>query len=520
MLINMDANNILYINDTVNVDPSSPNNCFPLYPGSTIVVNSDTTNPGGQGNAGAYATTGVVNTTVQVGILPGATHFFQPVEVISGGTLLLYQGTPGLGTLYLSISATGGTDQYGNVYPAGENFNVVAGTTNLFSVTNAAGQVIANVTSAGNITGQTITANTDIILGGLSLSTELAGFSDGILTRGFIPTANLPYPSVAVGAAETILYELDCAILNRQYRISLDTRRLTFSAAPGAGEGATVRVRGTTSGSTPTTASPVFMQMDSPAMVGETVCDMPEMSRIFIPGASETLKLIVCLATYGGFAGTVQAGSMASSPFNGGQWQLCVEDIGGLPASGQPNNAMLSGGSSPVNETLTFTNASSYSYNGNTLGAGSPGALRFSNGLCYQGYYAGAGRGSQFSYMGFSGVAAALAGVTVNSATLTVTLDHAYYDQGIENALLGWTTRTLGASSVTSHGPDTMDVMNWEQNTGATLATTLNAAMIAAFQSGGATGIMFGDDSTTVLGAYGYWNGSVGAATLTFNVTT
>src|SRR5690606_40171211 len=36
-----------------------------------------------------------------------------------GGDTLMYQGTPGPTTLTMSISATGGTDEYGNVYPDG-----------------------------------------------------------------------------------------------------------------------------------------------------------------------------------------------------------------------------------------------------------------------------------------------------------------------------------------------------------------------------------------------------------------
>jgi hypothetical protein len=56
---------------------------------------------------------------------------------VLGGDVLLYNGTPAAGTLYLSLSQAGGTDPYGNTYPQGEA---------LFDL--GTGQVVARVTPA------------------------------------------------------------------------------------------------------------------------------------------------------------------------------------------------------------------------------------------------------------------------------------------------------------------------------------------------------------------------------------
>lgn len=69
--------------------------------------------------------------------------------VIRGGDFLAYSGTPAAGTLFMAISQNGGTDAFGNVYPAGETIFDTPGTTILAQVLAKASQYGAGFWTRG-----------------------------------------------------------------------------------------------------------------------------------------------------------------------------------------------------------------------------------------------------------------------------------------------------------------------------------------------------------------------------------
>jgi len=177
----------------------------------------------------------------------------------------------------------------------------------------------------------------------------------------------------------------------------------------------------------------------------------------------------------------------------------------------------------------TYTNTASHSYDGNSSPDGS-GALRSdkTNSLSYQGFFSGIGRGSQFSYVSFNGsqIATDLAGATISKVTIKITLSHRFDSSGNFKTLPGWSTRTSFPGTITSH--TTVDhmavVTGWFQSAsdqgGGAVTTDITSWAAAAFQSGGANAIMFGNDSNNTAADYGYFATGVGAVTLQFTFST
>jgi hypothetical protein len=78
-------------------------------------------------------------------------------QVVSG-TALYYNGAPALGTLIASLSATGGTDVFGNVYPAGFNFgtwNVSGALKGHFGIGPSGTTFLANTNGLAVVIGHT-----------------------------------------------------------------------------------------------------------------------------------------------------------------------------------------------------------------------------------------------------------------------------------------------------------------------------------------------------------------------------
>lgn len=148
LVLNLDPTNTIYVGSNTAIGPGNPNETAPIGPNSGSIFD---------GTQDVYATCGN-GLTAQVGIYPGVTNYFQLIAVIvstliiaasAGNGLFVYNGVPAAGNLVGSWSPTGGTDQFGNMYPAGLSVaqNLTVGITGQSQV-----QIVPNQNSAFNIT--------------------------------------------------------------------------------------------------------------------------------------------------------------------------------------------------------------------------------------------------------------------------------------------------------------------------------------------------------------------------------
>lgn len=167
--------------------------------------------------------------------------------------------------------------------------------------------------------------------------------------------------------------------------------------------------------------------------------------------------------------------------------------------------------------TKTFSATGSYSYHGSTDGA----TLRATNGDIWQGKATGTTTGSQFGFATFNytAIADALSGATINSVKLKMTNLHTWYSTGAY-LMVGYTTYSGAYGSTFTPGSGThFNQLIIPFKEGETLTVDITGYDIGtAFQSGGATALAFGNDSTTLLDYYGYWSGDTNPE-LIFNYT-
>lgn len=191
--------------------------------------------------------------------------------------------------------------------------------------------------------------------------------------------------------------------------------------------------------------------------------------------------------------------------------------VGYATTSDQQPTIGLPGGATVINPTppatkSTYTKAyratGTYSYYG---GASTWGQPRNHNGDLYQGWYSGAsstGAGSQTSFALFNGtqIASDTSGATINYCHLIMQNQHTWYDSGA-NLMVGWSNNTSWGGAFPSGATLHPNYSQPHFNEGATQTVSISATLGRAFQSSGATALMFGDNSTENLDYYGYWTG-------------
>lgn len=146
------------------------------------------------------------------------------------GTSLYYNGTPGPGKLILSISATAGTDAYGNSYPAGVQWKDTAGTLGIagtdlsLSATDGSKVEVTAAGLFGNGIYLTPPASTD------STWVPGAAVADFNSNAPDSPYMSLysPYDSVTGRSANIVLTGSDK--LNRPTEIDLNADQITLSS--------------------------------------------------------------------------------------------------------------------------------------------------------------------------------------------------------------------------------------------------------------------------------------------------
>jgi hypothetical protein len=367
------------------------------------------------------------------------------------GTLINVDNVMISGNLAFAASAFGGTDLVDNPYDQGIQIIGVPGLVEAFSVVDPwSKNTLASIDGQGNIVGQSLVVVDDVITGGSSIVNDiLPSYPQGFVNRGWIDVAGANWPSTnGLGATETALFELDVVVpAGRTYEVLLSGYRAAFSAAGTA----TVNIHYTTDGSTPTTASPVFVNL---VFAQSAAVMIPDWSGFYnnVSGSDTTLRLLV--------SGFASAGTWNLHPSGGNvnALMLSVLDAGDIDAAAINNNAVVfvsggtSGGSSKQNLTTTWKSSSTYSYEGtagdsNPNPGFSPGALLNHNGNAFQGDDQLGDKGNCSTFIQWPGaVTSALSGATVNHVWITLNNNHSWFDSGIVWSL-GFTTATPGGGS-------------------------------------------------------------------------
>lgn len=521
---NVDAVNILYIGKEVSVNPAVPFECAPLYPGQTTIASGDT-------NIFGIADRGQ---TVAINVFEGMMSFFQPINLnnrtLLGGYFISGSGggttwqsakpsTPGFYLYYddgvnppvlaLSISIAPGSDQWGNTWPGGQQIVGLPTLTNVFTVIDTSGNTLASIDATGNITGQTINASTDVVIGGQSLTNDIIPeLSLGLINRGWTPSG--VWPSTPLGTGNAAIVELDQTLTaGRAYKVTV----VPVDFIPNTAATQYVQqLRATTDGSTPSNASTVLRQ-------GVIACSNANANHMtpyvdYIPGnlLADTLYRFLVTAN-------VQTGTYQYQ----GSLEIRIEDEGLWSPQSNSNNGVAfgtgggsGGGGSKQTFTKTYNSVEFASYYGSTASYGTgPNSQRSHNSNMYQGCSSGnlGGAGDQYSFARFNygQIATDLGAGVVNWVKLRLTNQHSWYNSGC-NAVVGWNNYTgaWGGTFVPGGGTH-MNTDHYHINEGATLTHQMSGAFVASITSGFTSIVLGTSDSYTTntdLNNYGYFAGA------------
>jgi hypothetical protein len=396
------------------------------------------------------------------------------------------------GGLVYSNSPTGGTDKLGNTYEQGINFVGLPGLTNVFGVEDPFGNQLATIDGQGNIQGQTISAATDIFIGGQSVSAALGGsYPLGLINFGFKAIGATAWPSTAIGTTEVALLELDQAVsANRIYEFVMNPTIIN-AAAVGSMH---LHLRFTTDGSTPTTSSPEAMVTATRVDSTATDTQIGPLRCAFFPTADGIYRFLV----------TGHAGSGTYQFKNDDNIRCMVYDLG--PNVGQSSNNLVvlgsgtSGGSGAQTKTEHFFPANTWSYYGQTP------QLRDQNGTMYHGAYQGEA-GYQYSYIQWAtgdlgNSLSTVLNFAVSKVSLRLTNLHSWYNNGMTWGL-HWSA-TLGGSQGTYSTLLTSAFIS----EGNTFDFVLGSGSWNPFQTAGRYLVLSPDSSNLHnLGWYGYFYG-------------
>jgi hypothetical protein len=431
-------------------------------------------------------------------------QFIQQLIIEAGAPgqgVFIYDGVPGLGTLFASFTATAGVDPFGNITPGGLNLIGLPNVTNILTVTDTSGNTLFSVDSSGNInTVGNVTVGGDIILAGNSLTAELATLPQGMINYGYQSNAG-NWPSGSVGTTETALFELDQAVIaGRVYELFVNP---TIVVVTNAGAVVHLYLRYTTDGSTPSTASTLATSIAVNCPVAASAQGIAGLRCPFFPTVTGEYRFLV---TGNVSAGTFQFAS--ADPFV----RFEVDDLGTFT---QTNNLIAfgtgsGGGASKQQYTETFYPNHTYSYYSNS-------GLRNTDGSMYHGAYSGEAPNYQYSYIGWgagslgtASLSVLLGGAyTINWAKLRLCCIHSWYNSGM---LWGLHTSTVlgstGYSTILNPGGTSI-------GEGATVSNTLGGAQINALFAAGAYTVLAPDSGDlTNLSWYGYFQGGGGSAGL------
>jgi len=462
------------------------------------------------GDQGTLATTagGVYQVSITGASVPAgaqsAVFFVNEAAADAANTVMHIDVIQVPGGLIYSNSPVPGTDDFGNPFDQGINFIGLPGQTNTFSVNDPFGSKLAKIDGAGNISGQQISAVSDMFIGGQSLAQFLVAGNSGIVQRAWTPGSGA-WPSTPIGTTETALLEIDFTI-PAGHSYLLQVLPADFLTTAAAGIQHVFRLRYTTDGSTPTTSS------TEAAGHSPFIITIPTTSKNYVspyiewipstPSVDTTYRMLLSAncQTAGGFQ------------FQSSSLEMRVTDLG--VDTGQFTNTGVvlgSGTSGGGGGTKTVTE---YFYANNTWSYYGPTpSLRNKNGSIFHGAYQGEA-GYQYAYLQFStgvinGVSTGNAlntvlNYTVNSVKFRLLNQHTWYDTGM---VLGFHSSTSlgGAQGVYSNL-----LQQWTINEGQQLTKQLTSTAWTPFAAGGTTYAVLSPDSDHLHSLYWYgyfWGG-------------
>jgi hypothetical protein len=410
------------------------------------------------------------------------------------------------GGLVYSNSPTGGVDTLGNQFPQGISFIGLAGLTNTFSVSDPFGDKLATIDGLGNISGQTISATTDVLVGGASIAQLLVAQGTGVVQRAWTPGTGV-WPSTAIGTTETALLEIDFTIpAGHAYMLEIFPADFLTTAAAGIQH--VFRLKYTTDGTTPTTT--VGGSVSEVAGHSPTIITVSTASKNYVspyvswipstPGVDTLYRVLLSanLQT----AGTFQ--------FQSSSIEMRVTDLGIDEGQFANSGVVLgTGGSGGSGGAQTFTE---YFYGNSTWSYYSGGGLRNHNSTLYQGSPSGAGSAWNIGYIQFSVGSLGnnlntVLNYSVNSVKLRLLNTGTYYNYGM--------TVGLHSSTVLGSAGYSAFLDFWNIGEGQQLSHTLSSTSWAPWKAGGTTYAVLAPTSpnNTNLNWWGnFWGGGTNNA--------
>lgn len=310
---------------------------------------------------------------------------------------------------------------------------IIAGTNSALQVLDGSGNVLAVIDSMGNITGQTITASTDVVLAGQSLAAVLSGL---LTPNPWVPLSLLNSTTAATAPNAIPAYQLsaDGSKVNIAGVVAGIKSATTFATLPAGFFNPTTQTQGwaaITSYPSAPTSSP-YLQCDTSG------------------------NLTVMNAPGGGASSTVILGSS--------------HDLT-IPVSGR------------VTTVSQFYAAQSWCYYGGGTQQNHNGGMSQGLNPDYE------SNGSQYSYLDFSAVSALIpAGATCNWATLRLYCQGAYYSSGMDACI-------YQATTVNNTGTrTTVPADQWLIGPGQLLTHTLAPSVVPNMYNSGYDYLVLGPD--------------------------
>jgi hypothetical protein len=420
--------------------------------------------------ASVFQTLILYNAIVPAGA-QSATFYAMENQADTAGNWFLIDNLSVPGGLAYSNSPYATQDTLGNPIPQGINFFGVPGVTNVFGVEDPyQGQQLLSIDGSGNLQGQTITAATDLVVGGSSVPNDLiAPLPLGIVNYGYKAIGATAWPGTAIGGTEVALFQLDQVCQTGHiYEFVMNPTIINVTAA-GAMH---LHLRYTQDGSTPTTSSAEACMMSSRVESAGTDAGIGPIRCVFGPYSGvTTIKVLI----------TGHAGS-GTYQFKNDDFVRCMFYDLGANMPGATNNLVVygsgsSGGASPQQYTEYF-------YGNNTWTYWEYGQ-RNHNGTIYQGAYSGEGY-AQYCYVQFSmgsrgNALNTVLNYQVNSVKFRLLNQHSWYNSGATVSFHASTA--LGSLG----GALTSELDSWHINEGQMLNRTLGSSAWSPFKAGGVT---------------------------------
>ncbi len=425
-----------------------------------------------------------------------ATAWVMENQADTAGNFWLVDNLSVPGGLAYSNSPYATIDALGNPVPQGISFVGLPGLTNVLGVTDPyTGVQLAGIDGQGNVSGQIINAATDVLIGGESVSADLAAGPQGVVTRGWAPAGvgSLPWPGTPVGTTQTPILELDVVVpAGRAYL--LEVLPCTFIPTITVNTQMVQRLRMTTDGSTPTTSS-AEITGHSPGVtaIPTTVTGLNQMTPYMeympaVPATDTQYRFLLCA--------NIQNGTFQYQDLI----EMRVSDVGTLPAF--PGGVVLGTGTSGAASVKAYTEH----FYGNRTWSYNEYGLRNTNGTLFQGAYSGEGYAQQgwiqWSLGTLGNQLNTVLNYTVSKVTLRLLCQHSWYNSGLTVSL--HSSQGPGGSVPAISG----ELANWHATPGAFTTAVLGSSAWAPFKAAGTTyAVLRPPGGSLDLSYYGYFFG-------------